>query len=118
MTSLCGPLPVMIPSRATAQLVQRLRQSRLSVLNQAVLLRGINDDAETLIELSERLFEAGILPYYLHLLDPVAGAHHMLVDNARGRALYAVLRTRLPGYLVPRLARETPGQTAKDWLLP
>lgn len=88
------------------------------MLNQAVLLRGINDDAETLIELSERLFEAGILPYYLHLLDPVAGAHHMLVDNARGRALYAVLRARLPGYLVPRLARETPGQTAKDWLLP
>jgi len=140
-------LPVVIPSRVTSQLVRRLRDSRLgvvvvlhvnhaneidadvaagaanlgaagiSVLNQSVLLRGVNDDAEALIELSQRLFEAGVLPYYLHLLDPVAGAHHMLVDDARARALYAELRARLPGYLVPRLARETPGQPAKDWLL-
>jgi L-lysine 2,3-aminomutase len=63
--------------------------------------------------LSERLFECGVLPYYLHLLDPVAGAAHFDVDAVAGRRLLAELRTRLPGYLVPRLVRETPGELSK-----
>jgi EF-P beta-lysylation protein EpmB len=84
-----------------------------ALLNQAVLLRGVNDDAETLAGLSERLFACGTLPYYLHLLDPVAGAEHFDVDEHTGRALVARLRARLPGYLVPRLVKETPGELSK-----
>ena len=63
--------------------------------------------------MSQRLFACGVLPYYLHLLDRVAGAAHFEVDEARGKELIAALRNRLPGYLVPRLARETPGDLSK-----
>ena len=90
-----------------------LAAARLEVtalLNQSVLLRGVNDDLATLAALSERLFACGVLPYYLHLLDRVAGAAHFDVDEARGKELVAALRARLPGYLVPRLVRETPGE--------
>ena len=73
-------------------------------------------DEDDLAELSKRLFDAGVLPYYLHLLDPVAGAAHFDVAPARGRALVAGLRRRLPGYLVPRLAREAPGESSKTIL--
>ena len=106
------------PRELDAALVRRLRRLGRStrLLNQSVLLRGVNDSAAILAELSERLDEAGVLPYYLHLLDPVAGAAHFQVPTARARALVATLRTRLPGYLVPRLAREAPGQPAKIWL--
>jgi len=83
------------------------------LLNQSVLLRGINDEPTTLVELSERLFSCGVLPYYLHLLDPVAGAAHFQVDETHGQDLVATLRERLPGYLVPRLVRETPGELSK-----
>ena len=79
-----------------------------------MLLRGINDSAEALARLSERLFECGVLPYYLHLLDAVAGAAHFDVDPAAGGRLVAQLRARLPGYLVPRLVRETPGELSKS----
>ena len=88
--------------------------SRVSaLLNQSVLLRGVNDDVDALAALSERLFACGVLPYYLHLLDPVAGAAHFDVDATSGRDCVAKLRRRLPGYLVPRLVRETPGELSK-----
>lgn len=90
-----------------------LRDTGATLLNQAVLLRGINDDADTLTALCERLFECGVLPYYLHLLDPVQGAAHFDVDLSRARALHAELLARLPGYLVPRLVREIPGEPSK-----
>lgn len=91
----------------------RLRLAGVTLLNQAVLLRGVNDDADTLVALSERLHRAGVLPYYLHLLDRVQGAAHFDVPEARGMALIAELRARLPGYLVPRLVREQPGAASK-----
>ena len=99
--------------RATAEVLGDLRASGATVLNQSVLLRGVNDDVETLAELSRRLYAAGTLPYYLHLLDPVQGAAHFDVDADRARALHASLRARLPGYLVPRLVREVPGEPGK-----
>ena len=136
-------MPVVVPERVTAELVQLLarprfatsvvvhvnhpnellddavaalqwlRRSGIAVLNQSVLLRGVNDDPQTLCDLSEQLFAAGVLPYYLHLLDPVAGAAHFAVAAPQAVALVQALRSRLPGYLVPRLVRETPGASAK-----
>jgi EF-P beta-lysylation protein EpmB len=91
----------------------RLRQAGATLLNQAVLLRGVNDDADALTGLSERLFTCGVLPYYLHQLDRVRGTAHFEVPDARARALVDSLRARLPGYLVPRLVRELPGENAK-----
>ncbi|MCR6496663.1 KamA family radical SAM protein [Thermomonas sp. S9] len=91
----------------------RLRAAGASLLNQAVLLRGVNDDVEALAELCERGFAAGVLPYYLHQLDRVAGAAHFEVDDAHALALHAALAARLPGYLVPRLVREIAGQPGK-----
>jgi len=93
-----------------------LKPAVTALLNQSVLLAGVNDDAETLATLSERLFVCGVTPYYLHLLDPVAGAAHFDVDEGVGRELIVALRRRLPGYLVPRLARETPGELSKTVL--
>jgi EF-P beta-lysylation protein EpmB len=96
-----------------ATAVGRLRAAGTLVLNQAVLLAGVNDEAETLVALSQRLFACGALPYYLHLLDRVAGAAHFVVPAARARRLVRTLRERLPGYLVPRLVRELPGAPCK-----
>ena len=135
-------LPVVIPQRVTTALVDLLTNTRLRVvmvlhvnhgneidaefaramaalggltlLNQSVLLRGVNDDAQTLAELSERLFEAGVLPYYLHMPDAVAGTTHFHVSEPRAVALHQAIAARLPGYLVPRLVRETPGAAAKE----
>jgi len=90
-----------------------LRGAGATLLNQAVLLRGVNDDADVLAALSERLFAAGVLPYYLHQLDRVAGTAHFEVDDERARGLHAALASRLPGYLVPRLVREVAGDPAK-----
>ena len=90
-----------------------LRPELTALLNQSVLLRGVNDDAEALARLSERLFACGALPYYLHLLDRVAGAAHFDVDEETAKTLVAALRARLPGYLVPRLVREIPGRLSK-----
>lgn len=90
-----------------------LRQAGVHLLNQAVLLRGVNDDAQVLMELSERLFHSGTLPYYLHLLDPVAGAHHFDVPETEARALMAHLHQSLPGFLIPRLVREISGKPGK-----
>ena len=91
----------------------RLRAAGATVLNQSVLLRGINDDADALADLSERLFAAGVLPYYLHQLDRVQGAAHFEVNDNRALALMEALRARLPGYLVPRLVREVSGDASK-----
>lgn len=90
-----------------------LADARVTLLNQSVLLRGVNDNIEALANLSEALFAAGVLPYYLHALDRVQGAAHFEVPEAEGLALHAALRGRLPGYLVPRFVREEPGQPAK-----
>jgi EF-P beta-lysylation protein EpmB len=90
-----------------------LREAGATLLNQAVLLRGINDDADVLHALSERLFEAGVLPYYLNQLDRVTGAAHFEVEDAHALALHEALRRRLPGYLVPRLVREVAGDPYK-----
>ncbi|MEM9352539.1 MAG: EF-P beta-lysylation protein EpmB [Planctomycetota bacterium] len=139
-------MPVVAPSRVTEALVDLLRGTRLSaavvlhsnhareldagvalaterlrltgaaLLNQAVLLRGVNDSVDTLAALSERLFEIGVLPYYLHQLDRVAGAQHFEVSVSKGMELTAGLRRRLPGYLVPRYVRETAGEPSKTVL--
>jgi len=90
-----------------------LREAGALLLNQAVLLRGVNDDADALAALSERGHAAGVLPYYLHQLDRVAGAAHFEVDDGRALALHAALVARLPGYLVPKLVREVAGDPAK-----
>ena len=90
-----------------------LRDAGATLLNQAVLLAGVNDSVDALADLCERGFEAGVLPYYLHQLDRVAGTAHFEVGDDRARALHAALVARLPGYLVPRLVREIAGDTSK-----
>jgi EF-P beta-lysylation protein EpmB len=94
--------------------MNRLRQAGVTVLNQSVLLRGINDRPGVLVDLSERLFEADVLPYYLHQLDAVQGAAHFSVSDRDARLLVEEMRRQLPGYLVPRLVREHPGQASKS----
>ncbi|WAM54320.1 EF-P beta-lysylation protein EpmB [Vreelandella venusta] len=91
----------------------RLKQAGVTLLNQSVLLRGINDSVSTLATLSERLFEAGVLPYYLHVVDPVQGAAHFDVPDAEAKALVKQLLEHLPGFLMPRLVREVPGKASK-----
>lgn len=93
--------------------LRQLAQSGVMVLNQAVLLRGVNDSVETLVELSDRLIELGIRPYYLHQLDRVSGTAHFEVPEETGRRLMDGLRRRLPGYAVPQYVRETPGDPFK-----
>ncbi|WP_087026842.1 EF-P beta-lysylation protein EpmB [Thaumasiovibrio subtropicus] len=136
-------LPVVIPSRVTTELCQMLESSRLQVvfvthinhpheldstlqaamyklksagitlLNQGVLLKGINDDADVLAALSNALFDAGILPYYLHVLDKVQGAAHFMVSDEEARVLMGELMKQVSGYLVPRLTREIGGRASK-----
>jgi EF-P beta-lysylation protein EpmB len=136
-------LPIVIPQRVTAGLIKLLSQTRLQtilvvhcnhaneiddsvkkhlsllkqanilLLNQSVLLAGINDSTVDLINLSEKLFSAHVLPYYIHLLDRVQGAAHFDVDESRGRKLIWEITQLLPGYLVPKLVKEVHGQTAK-----
>jgi EF-P beta-lysylation protein EpmB len=91
----------------------RLRETDTTLLNQSVLLRGVNDDASTLATLSERMFAAGVLPYYLHQLDRVQGAAHFEVPDAQAQSLIEGMRSRLPGYLVPKLVREVGGDPSK-----
>jgi EF-P beta-lysylation protein EpmB len=137
-------LPVVVPNRVTSGLIEVLRETRLrtvvvvhvnhpneiagdlagalarltasgcTLLNQGVLLAGVNDDEDVLVELSERLFAHGVLPYYLHLPDAVRGTHHFHVPASRAIALIDAIAQRLPGYLVPRLAREVPGLPYKE----
>jgi EF-P beta-lysylation protein EpmB len=136
-------LPIVLPDRVTPTLIEMLTSSRLTaivvvhanhpneivgdcadalrvlvrsgitVLNQSVLLRGVNDSVEALAELSDRLIDLGVIPYYLHQLDRVAGVAHFEVAEERGRALVEELRRRLPGYAVPQYVREVPGAAHK-----
>ena len=98
---------------AAADALDRLGRARIPLLNQSVLLRGVNDDADLLATLAERLFDLGVTNYYLHQLDRVSGAAHFEVDDGRALRLQRQLRERLPGYLVPRLVREQPGASHK-----
>lgn len=136
-------LPVVIPSRVTPMLLARLAQSRLNIvmvvhinhaqeidesvgdacqrlkavsqalLNQSVLLKGVNDSADALVDLSYQLLSTGIMPYYLHLFDPVQGAMHFALSDQKSQAIMHELHQRLPGYLVPRCVRDVPGQPFK-----
>ena len=90
-----------------------LAATGVTLLNQAVLLAGVNDSVDALADLSEALFDAGVLPYYLHMLDPVEGAAHFEVSGETARELISEVAARLPGYLVPRLVREIAGAPAK-----
>jgi EF-P beta-lysylation protein EpmB len=91
----------------------RLSAAGAMLLNQTVLLRGVNDDAQALAALSRRLIELRVTPYYLHQLDRVAGAAHFEVPVERGLALVEQLRAELPGYLVPRYVHEVAGEASK-----
>ena len=93
--------------------LQQLDMAGITLLNQSVLLKGINDSVTTLAALSRRLHDAGVLPYYLHMLDPVQGAMHFEVSRSRATALIDALRLQLPGFLVPRLVREQAGEGSK-----
>lgn len=136
-------LPIAVPSRITAKLVECLRKSPLqpvivvhanhaneidrevidclaslrragvSLLNQSVLLRAVNDSADALIALSKTLFRAGVLPYYLHLLDKTIGTSHFDVTSEKALELLDEMRKKLPGYLVPRMVREQQGAAFK-----
>jgi len=97
----------------TGRALGRLTRAGVTLLNQSVLLKDINDDPEVLERLSERLFENGVLPYYVHQLDRVEGAAHFSVADDEAKRLMDCLRQRLPGYLVPRLVREIPGEGSK-----
>ncbi|MGV2453342.1 EF-P beta-lysylation protein EpmB [Acinetobacter seifertii] len=136
-------VPIVIPNRIDEQLISLLKNSRLrivlvvhsnhaselddftcskllqlsdehiTVLNQAVLLKGVNDSAETLVDLSYRLFEARVMPYYLHVLDKVKGAQHFDLTPSEIDAIYQDVLASLPGYLVPKLVREIAGEKNK-----
>lgn len=93
--------------------LKRLRDSGVHLLNQSVLLRGVNDSADALVALSERLLDCGVLPYYLHQLDRVAGASHFEVPVQEGRQIIESMRARLPGYAVPQWVREIEGEPSK-----
>ncbi len=136
-------MPIVIPERITAELINILQQTRLHttcvvhcnhpneldqtsdkhllalrnsgthVLNQSVLLKGINDDADTLCALSYRLLQAGVLPYYLHVLDKVEGTAHFDMPTEKVLEIHDSMRKQLPGYLLPKLVREVPGELSK-----
>ncbi|AYZ17476.1 EF-P beta-lysylation protein EpmB [Klebsiella pasteurii] len=93
--------------------MKKLRMAGVTLLNQSVLLRGVNDNAHTLADLSNALFDAGVMPYYLHVLDKVQGAAHFMVSDEEARTIMRELLTLISGYLVPKLAREIGGEPSK-----
>lgn len=93
--------------------MKRLRMAGVTLLNQSVLLRGVNDNAQTLADLSNALFDVGVMPYYLHVLDKVQGAAHFMVSDDEARSIIRELLTLVSGYLVPKLAREIGGEPSK-----
>lgn len=97
--------------------LRRLQQANITLLNQSVLLKGVNDNSQALIALSERLFECGVQPYYLHQLDPVQGAAHFAVSDQQAKNLMQELHKKLPGYLLPKLVRENAGDAGKSALI-
>jgi EF-P beta-lysylation protein EpmB len=100
-------------SPAVAEAIKRLAASKMTLLNQSVLLKGVNDNSDILVKLSNRLFEIGVLPYYLHLLDQVEGAAHFALEKSTIVQLQQQLQSRLPGYLMPKMVRETAGAAYK-----
>jgi L-lysine 2,3-aminomutase len=98
---------------AIAQSLARLVDAGVPVLNQSVLLRGVNDSVEALVELSRMLVNLRVMPYYLHQLDRVRGASHFELPISRGRELVEQMGSRLPGYAVPRFVQERPGDESK-----
>ncbi len=96
-----------------ANSIQRLEDLHIPLFNQSVLLNGVNDSVSTITELSEALFEHGITPYYLHMLDPVSGTKHFEVSEEKAKNIMKGVRARLPGYLVPTLVREVRGELSK-----
>ena len=99
-----------------AAAIDRLKATGATMLNQSVLLAGVNDDASTQIALSKRLLAIGVLPYYLHQLDQVIGTSHFEVPISRGKEIIATMRASLPGFAVPRYVQEIPGQPNKTVL--
>ena len=136
-------MPIVIPQRITSELLSCLKETRLRVvmvvhcnhhqeldsavtekfdalvdvgvtmLNQAVVLKDVNDNADALIDLNKALFQHNVLPYYLHMPDQVAGTEHFTVTDEHATQLIKTLHASLPGYLVPRLVRENPGERGK-----
>ena len=96
--------------------LKKLQQAGVTLLNQTVILKSVNDDANTLVELSNTLFQAGVLPYYLHLLDKVQGAAHFDVSESTAIQLIEEMKAKCSGYLIPRLVREVPGEPGKTWI--
>ncbi len=97
----------------TSQCLHALVRENITVLNQTVLLKGVNNSAEVLSALSYRLFDMGVMPYYLHVLDKVKGAQHFDLKQAEINQIYSQLLANLPGYLVPKLVREIAGEPNK-----
>lgn len=93
--------------------LSRLGAAGVTLLNQSVILKGVNDNSRVLAELSESLFASNVMPYYLHAFDPVAGAHHFHTSDDEAKRIVRELQATLPGFLVPRLVRELPGQMSK-----
>lgn len=94
-----------------------LSQKKIALLNQTVLLKGVNDSVNILEELSWKLIAFGVLPYYLHQLDPVKGGSHFKVTEEKGKEMISELKKRVPGYLVPKFVREIPGELSKTIIL-
>ena len=104
-------------STELSQGVDRLKKIGISVLNQSVLLKGVNDCSQALIGLSEKLFDTGIMPYYLHMLDPVQGASHFDIPKDQAVEIFSQIQAELPGFLVPKLVQERAGETSKSLIL-
>ena len=96
-----------------AQALEPLREARITLFNQSVLLKGVNDKSDTLITLSEKMFDIGIIPYYLHLFDPVQGAAHYDVSEEKAVRIVNEMLASLPGFLMPKLVREIAGEANK-----
>ena len=100
-------------SPTVAFALEKLHLQQVTLLNQSVLLAGVNDNLEVLVNLSNKLFDNNVLPYYLHMLDKVQGAKHFYVETEKARHLLNQVRHYLPGYLVPRLVEERAGEKSK-----
>lgn len=99
-----------------AKALKKIQMLGIPVMNQSVLLKGVNDDEKTLLSLSETLVNQGVIPYYLHALDPVQGAGHFALPEDRGSQLIRFVKENLSGFGVPRLVREEPGLPSKTFI--
>ena len=99
------------------QAIDQLKSAGITMLNQSVLLKGVNDSSEQLIALSEKLFDAGVMPYYLHMLDPVQGASHFDIPVDRAIEIFNQMQAELPGFLLPKLVQERAGEASKSLVL-